>query len=153
VAVVFFAAAGAGSRESAAQPAGQPVTGPTFVVNTMPVGCHATPDAAALILFRYRPGVVQAMDLVARLPDGVWHREVDRRCWTRTDPGPVAVFLTLAEAEAFAGPLRTAQPYLATHRIVSFYGHPLASGLGVLGEQGPEETVPGYAPRPSRMPA
>jgi hypothetical protein len=105
------------------------------------VGCHETPDANAPILMYYRPGVVQAMDLIARMADGVWHREVDRRCWTRTDPGPVALFATLAEAEAFARPLRAADPYLASHRIVSFYGNPLAPVLGVLGEQGPEATV------------
>jgi len=32
-------------------------------------------------------------------------------------------------------------PLLATHRIVSFYGHPLAPVLGVLGEQQGEATV------------
>jgi hypothetical protein len=51
------------------------------------------------------------------------------------------LFATLAEAEALAGTLRAAEPYLARHRIVSFYGNPLAPVLGVLGEQGPEATV------------
>jgi hypothetical protein len=124
-----------------AQPAGEPVAEPVFVVNTFPIGCHVAPDAEAAILARYRPGRVQAMDLVARAADGVWHREVDRQCWTRTSPGPVATFATLDEAEAFATSLRFARPYLADHRIVSFYGNPLASGLGVLGEQEPAETV------------
>lgn len=46
---------------------------------------------------------------------------------------------------AARGPARAAQPapvpLLATHRIVSLYGTPLAPGLGSLGEQGPAATV------------
>lgn len=141
VLVVLPCAVIAASAAAIAQPAGEPVAGPTFVVNTLPIGCHVSPDASAAILVRYRPGRVQAMDLVARTADGVWQREVDRQCWTRTAPGPVATFSTLDEAEAFAASLRFSRPYLADHRIVSFYGNPLASGLGVLGEQGPAETV------------
>lgn len=38
-------------------------------------------------------------------------------------------------------PLAPPQPFLADHRIVSFYGNPLAEVLGVLGEQGPEQMV------------
>src|SRR5215212_8935418 len=97
LALLFWAVAAA--PITIAQPAGEPVTGPTFVVNTFPIGCHVAPDAEAAILVRYRPGRVQAMDLMARTADGVWHREVDRQCWTRTDPGPVATFSTLEEAE------------------------------------------------------
>lgn len=38
-------------------------------------------------------------------------------------------------------PLAPPRPYLANHRIVSFYGNPLAEALGVLGEQSPEQTI------------
>ena len=81
------------------------VPGPTFVVNALPVGCHATPHADAPIIAERWPGTVQAMDLVSEQADGTWHREVDDVCWTRTDPGPIAcVTETLAEAEECAAP-------------------------------------------------
>ncbi len=38
-------------------------------------------------------------------------------------------------------PLAPPRPFLAAHRVVSFYGTPLTEALGVLGEQPPEETV------------
>lgn len=38
-------------------------------------------------------------------------------------------------------PLAPPRPLLTEHRIVSFYGNPLAEVLGVLGAQEPEETV------------
>ena len=119
----------------------EPVTEPLYVVNAWPVGCHQTPDADAPIAVLLQPGAVQAMDMLARRPDGVWHREVDRQCWTRTLPGPVDSFATQEEAEAHARPLRAPRPFLTEHFVVSFYGNPLASGLGVLGEQAPEATV------------
>ncbi len=38
-------------------------------------------------------------------------------------------------------PLAPPRPFLATHRVISFYGTPLTAALGVLGEQSPAETV------------
>jgi hypothetical protein len=46
------------------------------------------------------------MDQFIRQPDGTWHREVERQCWTRTEPGPVRVFTGLPEAEAYARQFR-----------------------------------------------
>lgn len=91
-----------------AMPEGTPqnVPGPTFVVNSLPVGCHESPSADAPIAVQRSPGTVQAMDLVIRQSDGVWHREVDRQCWTRTNPGPVQVFDTLAKAEDHSAAVR-----------------------------------------------
>lgn len=42
-------------------------------------------------------------------PDGMWHREVDRQCWTRTSPGPVRSFNTLEAAETYAAGFRPAR--------------------------------------------
>lgn len=38
-------------------------------------------------------------------------------------------------------PLAPPRPFLADHRVVSFYGNPLAEALGVLGEQSPQQTI------------
>jgi hypothetical protein len=38
-------------------------------------------------------------------------------------------------------PPHTPQPYLDRHRVVSFYGNPLASGMGIVGEYPPEELI------------
>ncbi len=91
-------------------PTPQAVAGPTFVVNTLPVGCHETPAASARIVVMRPPGTVQAMDQFIRQPDGTWHREVDQKCWTRTDPGPVVIFSTLTEAENVARAYRPTPP-------------------------------------------
>ena len=53
-------------------------------------------------------------------------------------PGRAAAQPVGSESAAASQPAR---PFLADHRIVSFYGTPLAPGLGVLGEQGPQQTV------------
>src|SRR5262245_50946227 len=42
-------------------------------------------------------------------------------------------------AEALLPP--TPRPFLDRHRIVAYYGNPLAAGMGVLGEYQPEEIV------------
>lgn len=58
------------------------------------------------------------MDSLIRLADGVWHREVDQGCWTRTAPGPVRIFNTPSEAESYAATVRPkpkAQAYRGTH--------------------------------------
>jgi hypothetical protein len=79
------------------------VARPTFVVNSQPIGCHDAPDATAPIMATLPVGTVQEMDMVLTLPDGsVWHREVDRRCWVRTQPGPVQVFDDAANARSYA---------------------------------------------------
>jgi hypothetical protein len=46
------------------------------------------------------------MDMTIRQGDGVWHREVSRQCWIRTNPGPVRSFGSTQEAEGFASKLR-----------------------------------------------
>ena len=89
------------------QPTPQPVAGQTFVVNSMPVGCHAGPDVGAAVIADRPPGAIQAMDMVIRLPDGTWHHEVDQQCWTRTDPGPVRIFGNLEAAEQYVRTLRS----------------------------------------------
>lgn len=96
------------ARDYAASFAPQPVAAPTFVVNSTPVGCHQTPDAAATIVVQQPIGAVQAMDGYMKLADGTWHREVDRQCWVRTQPGPVREFRTLQEAENYAASSRRA---------------------------------------------
>lgn len=83
------------------------MSGPTFVVNSAPVGCHAAADAEAPVVVWRDPGTIQAMDQMLRAGDGVWYREVERECWTRTETGPIACIVpTLAEAEACALALR-----------------------------------------------
>jgi hypothetical protein len=94
------------ARTFALTVAPQPVEAPTFVVNAQPVGCHETASAAARIVAQHPAGTVQAMDLAFRAPDGTWHREVARGCWTRTEPGPVRLFGAVAEAEGFACTVR-----------------------------------------------
>ncbi|MGE0543839.1 MAG: hypothetical protein AB7R89_27045 [Dehalococcoidia bacterium] len=78
-----------------------------FILTTLPMGCHAEPEADASITVLHEPGTVQSIDQVMRMTDGVWHREVDRKCWVRTDPGPVQSFSTRAEAESAAAPFRS----------------------------------------------
>jgi hypothetical protein len=87
-------------------PTPQPVARATFAVNSQPVGCHQAPNADAPIVAQLVPGTVQEMDQIVRQPDGTWHREVDRQCWTRTDPGPVRMFGALPDAEGYAATLR-----------------------------------------------
>lgn len=81
-------------------PTPQPVAGPTFVVNTLPVGCHAQPDAASSPVAQRGPGSVQAMDVSIRVTGGTWQREVSQQCWVRVDPGPVHTYSGLPEAQA-----------------------------------------------------
>jgi len=40
-----------------------------------------------------------------------------------------------------AGPPPPLQPFLTTHRVVSYYGNPLAPQMGVLGEYPPDEVI------------
>lgn len=94
------------SPASGVQPV--PVIFPTWVVNFAPVGCHELPVEAAAIADEYPPGIVQAMDASIRRGGETWHREIVRRCWTRTDPGPVRIFAGLEEAERFARSLQPA---------------------------------------------
>lgn len=94
------------ARSYAASFAPQPVSGPTFVVNTSPVGCHYIPTVASGVAVNYPIGSVQAMDQFRRESDGLWHREVEKQCWTRTDPGPVRTINTLSDAERYATSLR-----------------------------------------------
>ncbi len=97
-------------------PTPQPVAQPTFVVNTEPVGCHEAPSADAPIAVHRPRGTIQAMDLVIRQPDGIWHREVDRHCWTRTNPGPVRQFSELKNALLFS--MRVQPPSPAAARLI-----------------------------------
>ena len=83
------------------------MAGPTFVVNTLPVGCHAAPEPTSAITVQRESGAVQAMDQVIRQPDGTWHREVGRQCWTRTEPGPVRIYNALEPAEDEARVVRS----------------------------------------------
>ncbi|MGD9891321.1 MAG: hypothetical protein AB7U18_08520 [Dehalococcoidia bacterium] len=87
-------------------PTAEPVAAPTFVVNSLPVGCHEAPAVDAAIIVRLPPGAVQEMDQSFRRPDGLWHREVGQQCWTRAEPGPVRVFAALDQAEAYSLTLR-----------------------------------------------
>lgn len=112
----------------AAQP--RPVTSPTFVVNTMPVGCHEAPRADARIVAQIPLGAVQAMDQVVAMPDGTWHREVDRKCWVRTSPGPVQTFGTLTEAERAAQPYRAAIPAGGRPPVIAVGSRIRVAGLG-----------------------
>ncbi len=82
------------------------VSAPTFVVNSIPVGCNQSPDTTAEAAVVLEPGTVQAMDAFIHRPDGTWYREVDKGCWIRTDPGPVRMFGTLQKAEGFAAQVR-----------------------------------------------
>ena len=54
---------------------------------------------------------------------------------------PPAATLMVDGALISLPPLAPPRPFLTDHRVVSFYGNPLAGVLGVLGEQGPEQTV------------
>lgn len=54
--------------------------------------------------------------------------------------GPVAATPVAGAADVSAGE-QAARPFLADHLVISFYGTPLAPGLGVLGEQEPAQTV------------
>lgn len=87
-------------------PTPEPVTGPTFAVNSESVGCHGAPEAGALLVIQLPRGTVQAMDQFIRQPDGTWHREVERQCWTRTQPGPVRLLTSLPEADDYAALFR-----------------------------------------------
>jgi hypothetical protein len=87
---------------SSAAPTPQPVAEPTFVVNSMPIGCHAEPDAGATVVVERSPGTVQVMDQLIRLSGETWHHEAEQGCWTRTDPGPVRIFRTLESAQLYA---------------------------------------------------
>lgn len=106
----------------------QPVTVifPTWVVNFAPVGCHELPVEEAASVDEYPPGIVQAMDASIRRGGETWHREIVRRCWTRTDPGPVRIFAQLEEAERFA---RSLQPAAAATPEPNIAGCP--SGCAV----------------------
>src|SRR5207249_1859120 len=53
-------------------------------------------------------GTLLAFDQLIRLPDGVWHHERDRQCWTRTQPGPMELFTDQARARAAAARLAPA---------------------------------------------
>ena len=97
------------TRTPTAPPGPQAVAGPTFVVNAQPVGCHQSPSATAAIVVQHPPGAIQAMDQQIRQTDGTWHREVDRKCWTRTNPGPVRTFTALPDAETYAATVRPAR--------------------------------------------
>ena len=78
---------------------------PTFVVNLEPVDCYQLPTLRSRALFTQAAGTIQAMEAFIRTRDGLWYRETKRKCWTRTDPGPVRRFTTAQEAEAFAASL------------------------------------------------
>ena len=62
---------------------------------------------SAPVVIRQGTGTVQAMDASVEQPDGTWYREVDRQCWTRTEPTLVQAFDHLADASGFARGLRT----------------------------------------------
>jgi hypothetical protein len=96
------------AQDYAATLAPQPIAMPTFVVNSAPIGCHQTPDAAATIVVQRPIGTVQAVDAFMKMADGVWNREVDRQCWVRIQPGPVREFRTVQEAETHAAATRRA---------------------------------------------
>jgi hypothetical protein len=73
-----------------------------YVVNSMPVGCHESPGAEATITVQHAPGAIQTVDQVIRTRGEVWHRDKDRHCWIRTDPGPVRMFTMLSGAKDYA---------------------------------------------------
>ena len=78
---------------------------PTFVVNLEPVACYQMPILRSRAMFTQPTGTIQAMEAFIHTSDGLWYREKERKCWTRTDPGPVRVFTTEQEAAAFVASL------------------------------------------------
>ena len=76
--------------------------------------------------------------------DGYWHREVDRHCWTHTNPRPVRVVGTLEAAETYAATPRP-KPTVTNKDITS-------GGIGLSraaweAVHGPPGTDPlGYIP-------
>lgn len=107
-------------RLTSGPPPPRPVRNPTFVVNSLPVGCHATPSASGTLIVQHPPGTIQAMDAFMRHPDGLWYREVGQQCWVRTEPGPVQSFPSRAQADSYARTVRpTPAPTTAPPRPVS----------------------------------
>ncbi len=103
------------TRPPTATPSPSPtaVSGPTFVVNKLPVGCHEAPSASAAVRVQRPPGSVQAVDQSIRLSDGTWHRENTLFCWTRTEPREptiACVVTTEAEAQRCAAPFAIPSP-------------------------------------------
>jgi len=95
------------SSASPASPATpQSVTESTYVVNSVPVGCHEAPTGTAAVVVLHEIGVVQAMDQFLEGSEEAWHREADSRCWVRTNPGPVTVYRNRDDAERYAASLR-----------------------------------------------
>lgn len=110
-------------------PTPQALGEPSYAVNTQQVGCHAEPSADAPVVVQLPPGTVQALDQVIRLPEGTWHREAERQCWIRTQPGPVELFADGARAQAAAG--RFAPPGTVLYQAdwtAGMSGWPSASG-------------------------
>lgn len=96
--------------QTAASPEPQPVRTPVFIVNSQPVHCHESPDAASPAVLRQPPDTVRQADLTVRRPHQVWHRTIDRNCWVRTDTGPVLTFEGREEAENAAAAFRSGPP-------------------------------------------
>ena len=82
------------------------VARPTFIVNLEPMDCHQGPDADTPVVFVREAGTVQAVDAYVEQLDGTWYREVDRQCWTWTEPGLVQTFDKLTDAVRYARGLR-----------------------------------------------
>lgn len=84
---------------SVPQPA--PVSDPTFAVNTLPINCHSQPATNSGVVNRKPANAVQQLTMVAGMDDGTWHFDGAKKCWIKTNPGPVRLFSTKAEADAF----------------------------------------------------
>jgi hypothetical protein len=134
------------------KPAEQNVSGPTFVVNMERVGCHERPEENAKVVIHREPGTVQAMDRFIQQADSTWHREKDRRCWTRTEPGPVQMFATVEEAEHVAAPLRPKPAAPAAIGTGGGAGSGTAGGTGVTGPAAGVGQQPSQADRDAAAP-
>jgi hypothetical protein len=98
---------------------------------------------------RSRPAPVLALLAAAVLASAVFtlRARAQERMAVRIEALPLAAVTAPAGSVAIDGvlvslpPLAPPRPFLADHRVISFYGTPLTAALGVLGEQDPEETV------------
>jgi hypothetical protein len=92
------------------EPTPQPVSGQVFIVNSLPVGCHQSPDANSSVAAQRAPGTIQTMDQLIRLRDGVWYHTTADDCWTRADANTTRSFNTSQESERYAASVRPTPP-------------------------------------------
>jgi hypothetical protein len=93
-----------------APPIAQPLSVPTWVVNTVPVGCHQSPDAAAPIIAHREAGTIQPVDQFIAVARAAWHRATAEQCWVRSSGGAARIFTDRTAAEAYARSLRPTPP-------------------------------------------